>query len=183
MNKKRILLVDDDEILLTTFRLILQEEGYFVETAKTGQQAIDKAKQTKFHLGIIDINLPDIMGDKVASKLNKQYGNMTIIFITGYPHFQDCIDALDIGVYEILLKPISPDELLLVTKEALSTRTRAKYWMGKNPLTRKAVIEYRSKRKSGHKVTMQKISKKYRWRPAITTIQKHVSKLKKSALW
>jgi len=116
---KRILLVDDDETLVNSFQTILQEEGYLVETAKTGQQALDKAKKTRFHLAILDIKLPDIMGDEVARKLKKQYDNIDIVIITGYPSFKDCIDALDIGINEILLKPIGSAELLRVTQEAL----------------------------------------------------------------
>jgi len=111
--------VDDDETLVNSFQTILQEEGYLVETAKTGQQALDKAKKTRFHLAILDIKLPDIMGDEVARKLKKQYDNIDIVIITGYPSFKDCIDALDIGINEILLKPIGSAELLRVTQEAL----------------------------------------------------------------
>ena len=183
MKKKRILLVDDDEPLLNTFRSILEKEGYFVKAAQTGTQALYMAEKIKFDLIILDIKLPDIQGDMVASKLRKQNNEIIIVLITGYHFLQDCIDALDIGIYEILLKPIPPDELLRVTKEAISTRARKEYWMGKNPTTKKAVTEYRLKKKNGQKVTIQKLSKKYQWSPTIATIQKNVSNLKNKGLW
>lgn len=119
MDEKRILIVDDDESLVDSFQMILRGDGHLVETATTGQQAIDKAKETKIHLAIIDIILPDLRGDEVARQLKRQDEKIGIVLITGYPYFQDCIDALDIGVKEILLKPINAYELIQVAREAL----------------------------------------------------------------
>ena len=119
MNRKRILIVDDDENLVNSFQMILHEEGHLVETATTGLQALEKAKKTEFHLVILDIKLQDIMGDEVARELKNQDDKIDIVLITGYPSFKDCIDALDIGIEEILLKPIGTAELLRVVQEAI----------------------------------------------------------------
>lgn len=119
MNKKRILLVDDDEKVVSTFERILLKTGYDVETATTGKEALEKARKAVFHLAIIDIKLPDIIGDKVARQLKIQNERIGLVLITGFPHFQDCIDILDIGVHDILLKPITPSELLQTIEEAL----------------------------------------------------------------
>jgi len=118
MGDRKILVVDDDKSLVNSFKMILQGEGYFVEAALTGKDALNRAKKNSFDLAIVDIKLPDVMGDEVARKLKKQDEKIEIILITGYPFFQDCIDSLEIGVNEILLKPISADELIRVTKEA-----------------------------------------------------------------
>lgn len=119
MKGKRILIVDDDQTLVTLFQMILQEEGYAVETATSGLQALDIAKKTDFHLVLLDIKLPDIRGDEVARELRKIDDKIGIVLITGYPSFKDCIDALDIGIDEILLKPIGTTELLRVAQEAI----------------------------------------------------------------
>jgi len=116
---KQILLVDDDEALVNTYRDILRREGYHVEAAFTGKEALDKVKHQRFDLVILDIVLPDIRGDMVASAIRRDDDSVGLIFITGYPSFQDCIDALDIGIHEILLKPIAPRELLEATRELL----------------------------------------------------------------
>lgn len=116
---KRILIVDDDETLVTLFQMILQEEGYIVETAMMGLQALDMVKKMDFHLVLLDIKLPDIMGDEVAKEVKKINDKTGIVLITGYPSFKDCIDALDIGIDEILLKPIGTTELLRVAEEAI----------------------------------------------------------------
>jgi len=119
MNRKRILIVDDDENLVNLFQMILNEEGYLVETATTGLQALEKAKKTEFHLVVLDIKLQDIMGDELARELKKLNDKIGIVLITGYPSFKDCIDALDIGIEEILLKPIGTAEMLRVVQETI----------------------------------------------------------------
>lgn len=113
------MIVDDDETLTQLFQMILQGEGYLVETSTTGRVALEKAKETDFDVVILDIKLPDILGDEVARELKKLDEDTRIVLITGYPSFKDCIDALDIGIEEILLKPIGTTELLRVTQEAI----------------------------------------------------------------
>jgi len=73
-----------------------------------------------FQLAIVDIKLPDIPGNDLVRQLRKNDGEMAFILITGYPSLQECIDVLDLGIHEILLKPIEVDELLSVTDEAIS---------------------------------------------------------------
>ena len=119
MNGKKILLVDDDENLVNTLQSILQREGFTVDTAKSGREAIEKAERTRFHLIILEIILPDISGDEVTRILRNSYDRLPIVFITSYSNFQDSIDALDLGVHEILLKPISPVEILRIAQEVL----------------------------------------------------------------
>ncbi|MFQ6052898.1 MAG: response regulator [Candidatus Bathyarchaeia archaeon] len=122
MKERRILLVDDDRDIVETFQSILKKAGFFVETAMTGREAIDKARRSKFDLVLLDIKLPDIMGDMVASKIREQDDEVSMIMITGYPSFQKCIDSLDLGISEILLKPISAGELISVIVETIRAK-------------------------------------------------------------
>ena len=121
MSKKNILVVDDEESLLKLYNELLGREGYRVVTASTSTEALEKVKKTRFHLAILDIVLPDIRGDMLAREIKKINEAIHIIFITGYPEFQSCIDSLDIGVTEILLKPLTRSELLTATENALQT--------------------------------------------------------------
>lgn len=114
-----VLIVDDDEDILDLFRMTLEYEGYSVETVRTGSEAIEKAKDNRYQIALLDIVLPDIRGDEVAKELRKIDESMEIIFITGYSQFQSCIDATDLGITEILLKPITDEELLLAVNSAL----------------------------------------------------------------
>jgi len=122
MVESPILIVDDDELQLRTFKSILEGEGHPVMASTTGVAAIEMAERGKFSLAILDIKLPDIRGDELARRLRELDGGLSIILVTGYPSMQDCIDALDLGIHEILLKPIDSEELLRVTREALSGR-------------------------------------------------------------
>ena len=122
MVESPILIVDDDELQLRTFKSILEGEGHPVMASTTGAAAIEMAERGKFSLAILDIKLPDIRGDELARRRRELDGGLSIILVTGYPSMQDCIDALDLGIHEILLKPIDSEELLRVTREALSGR-------------------------------------------------------------
>jgi DNA-binding NtrC family response regulator len=119
MSKKNILVVDDDEGLLKIYRELLETEGYNVVTASTSREALSKEEKTKFNLAILDIVLPDVQGDELAREIKKLDEKIEIIFITGYPEFQSCIDSLDIGVADILLKPLTREEILRATESAL----------------------------------------------------------------
>jgi DNA-binding NtrC family response regulator len=114
-----ILIVDDDEDILDLYRATLEYRGYSVETSLTGLEAIEKAKKNKYQIALLDVVLPDIRGEKVAERLKKIDEAMEIIFITGYSLFQACIEATKFGISDILLKPITEEELLLAVENAL----------------------------------------------------------------
>ena len=123
MRKRAILLVEDDETLLDTFQALLKQEGYPTGTAKSGDEALKKMEQGKFDLVMLDFVLRDVRGDEVALKIREVDSLTRIVFITGYPDLQKCIEALDLDVYEILLKPVSPLEIIRVAHEALSAKS------------------------------------------------------------
>ncbi|MBS7638003.1 response regulator [Candidatus Bathyarchaeota archaeon] len=114
------MIVDDDEGLVSTFKGILEAEGYNVDVATTGRGALEKCEDTVFDLVILDFMLPDMRGDEVLRYLKKIHRGLKVLLITGYSTFKDSIDALSLGISEILLKPISPEELLRAAGEALS---------------------------------------------------------------
>ena len=119
MDLASILIVDDDEDILDLYRTTLEYRGYSDETSKTGLDSIEKVKKNKYQIALLDVVLPDLRGEKVAEKLKKIDESMEIIFITGYSLFQACIEAAQIGICDILLKPITEEELLLAVENAL----------------------------------------------------------------
>ena len=66
--------------------------------------------------------LLDIRGDEVALNIRREDNSISIVLITGFPELQKCIDALDIGVQETLLKPIHPFEIISVVKECIQVK-------------------------------------------------------------
>ena len=115
-----ILVVDDDKNLANTFKLILQSVGFHVDTAATGLQALYKANKQNFDLVILDMNLPDMLGDEVAEKLKENNETINIIMITGYSSFKDGLDGKDLGINEVLMKPIPPEDLVKMAKKTLT---------------------------------------------------------------
>ena len=115
---KKILFVDDDREFVDLISSIIKSEGHTVEVAFSGKEALDKFKELEFDLLILDIKLPDMNGDKVAKQVRDKDKNIIIIIVTGFPELQDSITALDIGIHDILIKPISSSEILRSIKEA-----------------------------------------------------------------
>ena len=121
----KVLLVDDDEEQLRSFRSILERNGATVGTSITGMEAVKMARMREYNVSIVDIKLPDIQGDEVVRRLKKIDDSMGFILVTGYPSLQDCIEVLDLGINDILLKPIEPEELLRAVAEAATVEVVA----------------------------------------------------------
>ena len=93
-----ILVVDDDKSLANTFKLVLQSVGFNVDTAVTGLQALYKINRKPYDLVILDINLPDMLGDEVAEKIRETSDDVNIIMITGYSSFKDDLKEDELGI-------------------------------------------------------------------------------------
>ena len=115
----RILIVDDDENITKTMKAILQDEGYLVETAVTGDEAIQKAEKTPYNIALLDIRLPDMEGIELLKLINDGVPRTRKIMVTGYPSMQNAIAALNKGADAYLIKPVEVDSLLLAVKNQL----------------------------------------------------------------
>jgi DNA-binding response OmpR family regulator len=117
--KKRILVIDDDKSILRTFTRILQKNGYDIEVAETGKEAIEKSKKKHYDLALIDIRLPDMDGTDLLVKLQKTMEDAVKIMITGFPSLETGVKALDEGADAYLVKPVKPEELIALIDEKL----------------------------------------------------------------
>ena len=103
--------MDDDEDILYFFRVLLEENGYTVSTAATGEEALEKAQTNRFDLVLLDYKLTDTSGGVIVDKLMKMNESVQIIYITGYSMKDGEIPGSE-AVREVLVKPI-PDHMLL----------------------------------------------------------------------
>jgi DNA-binding response OmpR family regulator len=117
--KKTILVVDDDKSILRTFTRILQKSGYEIDVAETGKEAMEKAESRHYDLALVDIRLPDMDGTDLLAKLKKQLEPTVKIMITGFPSLETGVKALDEGADAYLVKPVKPQELLMLLEEKL----------------------------------------------------------------
>jgi DNA-binding response OmpR family regulator len=124
-SKKTILVVDDDKSILRTFTRILQKSGYNIDTAETGKEAVEKAESRQYDLALVDIRLPDMDGTDLLARLKTPLENTIKIMITGFPSLETGVKALDEGADAYLVKPVKPQELLLLIEEKLKNREQS----------------------------------------------------------
>ena len=122
METRTILVVDDDKSILRTFTRILQKNGYKIDTAETGREAIERADKKHYDLALVDIRLPDMDGTDLLAKIKNQLKNTIKIMITGFPSLESGVKALDEGADAYLVKPVKPEELLMLIKEKLKSK-------------------------------------------------------------
>jgi two-component system response regulator HydG len=122
VENRTILVVDDDKSILRTFKRILQKNGYKIDTAETGREAIERADKKHYDLALVDIRLPDMDGTDLLAKIKKQLKNTIKIMITGFPSLESGVKALDEGADAYLVKPVKPEELLMLIKEKLKSK-------------------------------------------------------------
>jgi len=126
--KKKILLVDDDALVLKSISNLLSRVGYEVVCAKDCESAEREFTKNKIDLVICDIRMPGSDGVVVVKKLkemtqNKKGSETPFIFITGYASEEAPIDAIKLGVKDYILKPFDLDELLTSVKKNLQAST------------------------------------------------------------
>jgi DNA-binding NtrC family response regulator len=116
----RILVVDDDETIRKTMKAILQDEGYIVDLAATGKEAIQKTTEKNYNVALLDIRLPDMEGIELLKLLKDGIPRTRKIMVTGYPSMQNAISALNKNADAYLLKPVDIEKLLATVKQQIS---------------------------------------------------------------
>ena len=111
---KKILIIDDDTYILSSFSRVLSKRGFEVETAETGKQALEKLKQGSFNLALIDVCLPDMEGTDLLVNAKKELEKTVKIMLTGHPSVKTSDKATFEGADTYIVKPIKMDELISV---------------------------------------------------------------------
>lgn len=122
--KRRILIVDDDQAILKSLGDYLSMKGYSVETAKTGKEAIEKSKSQFFNLTVLDIKLPDIEGTELLTKMHETEPRMKRIMLTGFPNMTNAVESLNKRADAYVIKPVEPEKLLKLVEQKLGEQER-----------------------------------------------------------
>jgi len=122
----KILIIDDDESIRKILSAILEEEGYTVETAENGREAIDKTNAKVYNLVLVDVRLPDIEGVVLLGKLRETVPRMRKIIITGFPTVRNAIEAVNNMADAYMLKPFEIGKILETIKEQLKKQLEEK---------------------------------------------------------
>ena len=107
----RILVVDDEQGVMITIQAILEQEGYTVDSASSGQMALDKLREQQFDLVLTDLRLGDIDGLAVLTEARRTSPRTVAIVLTGYASLESAIQAMREGAYDYLVKPTDVEEL------------------------------------------------------------------------
>ncbi len=126
MAKERILVVDDEEDIVELVRFHLTREGFLVETAASGEEALTKVRQGAFALIVLDLMLPGADGLEVARALKAEprTTGIPILMLTAKGEDADIVTGLELGADDYVTKPFSPRVLLARIKAVLRRRAR-----------------------------------------------------------
>jgi len=126
MRKARILVIDDDKSIRETLTTVLETEGYVVDTAENGEEAIEKSRTKFFNLALIDIRLPNMDGTALLTAMRETTPKMVKIIVTGYPSLENAIEAVNKGADGYVVKPFDMKKLLSMVKKHLRKQQEAK---------------------------------------------------------
>ncbi len=123
---ERILIVDDDKDTQFILSEILKAEGYETTTAGDGKRAIKEVENSSPRLVLLDIKLPGMDGIKILEEMKKIDKDLIIIMLTAYGDVKDAVRAMKLGAFDYIAKPFDNEEIVLIIKKALQTRSLSK---------------------------------------------------------
>jgi len=118
-NNHSVVVIDDEESMRDSCRMILEKDGFQTETAENGEKGLDKIKEMKPDIALVDLKMPGIGGLDVLEKINEISPHTIPIVITGYATVESAVEAMKKGAYDFLPKPFTPEQLRVIIKRGL----------------------------------------------------------------
>ena len=120
--KARLLCVDDEEVILDSFRKILVLDGYSVDTVQTGQEALGLLQSHHYDFVFTDLKMPAMDGVEVTKAVKHIRPDIDVIIVTGYATVETAVECMKQGAMDYVQKPFTEDELLAFVKKSLIRR-------------------------------------------------------------
>ncbi|MFP4562310.1 MAG: response regulator [Spirochaetia bacterium] len=117
---KRVMVIDDEKIVLDSIKRILEPEGFDVETYQKSTEGLEAASERKCSILLTDIRMPEFSGMHILREMKKKAPEVPVILITGYSTVENAVQAMKIGAADYIEKPFDPDVLIAKVNEALS---------------------------------------------------------------
>lgn len=121
-NKDKILIIDDEDVVLESCTEILAAGNYKIATAINGNEGLKLVKESRPDLIFLDLKMPGISGFEVLEKICELDSTIVTVVITGYATVNSAVEAMKKGAYDFLPKPFTPEELRLITRRAIEKR-------------------------------------------------------------
>ncbi|MFH1679251.1 MAG: sigma-54 dependent transcriptional regulator [Candidatus Eisenbacteria bacterium] len=127
--KASVLVIDDEAEIRQSFQRLLAREGYEVQTASDGKEAMARVRKTRFRVALCDLRLPDIDGLDLLKMLKIASPETEVLMITGYGTIDDAVRAMKDGAYDFIQKPVKKPLILksiekAIERQALATENR-----------------------------------------------------------
>ncbi len=122
MANKDLLIVDDDSLVCESLKEMLMLEGFSVDAVMDGQAALAKIKTDHYQVILSDIQMPGLNGIELLKELKGRSPDTTVIFITGHGHIAGAVEAIKLGAYDYIIKPIDDLRLKLTIRHALEQK-------------------------------------------------------------
>jgi DNA-binding NtrC family response regulator len=119
-NKAKILVIDDEEVVRLSYFRSLSGERCKVELVESGHQAFQAMAEQAFDVVLLDLRMPEMDGLVVLKHIKQQWPDSEVIVITGYPAIDTAKQAVALGAYGYLAKPLGPDEVINAANDAMT---------------------------------------------------------------
>ena len=116
-DQKRILVVDDEENARLGLSRLLSNEGFLVDCVSNGFEALNYLRQQEVNLIVTDINMPEMNGIAFLKELNKNFPSSNVIMITAHGGVESYIEAMNLGAFEYINKPVKMEELKSILRK------------------------------------------------------------------
>ncbi len=150
----RILIVDDEEIVIRSCLRILSVGDYQIDTARDGLEALRKVAENDYDVLILDIKMPKTDGMEVLQRVKEAHPDIDVIMMTGLHEIETAVQAMKLGAFDYLPKPFDPEEFAMVVEKAFERRRL----MQENLTLKNAVsVKYRFENIIGSSPPMQNV--------------------------
>lgn len=120
-----VLVIDDEKAMRDCCSQVLNKEGYRTETSENGDSGLQKIREIKPDLVLVDLKMPGLSGMELLEKVKGIDPNIVSVVITGYATIESAVEAMKRNAYDFLPKPFTPDQLRIITKRGLERRRLA----------------------------------------------------------
>ncbi|NJD18573.1 MAG: sigma-54-dependent Fis family transcriptional regulator, partial [Gemmatimonadetes bacterium] len=118
----RVLTVDDEQVVVESIRRVLTAEGYEVSTSTSARGGLDLLRKEPFDLLLLDIKMPEMSGIEMLKAARDISPETEVLIVTGYATIDTAVEAIKLGAFDYLEKPVSPPQLLVAVARALERK-------------------------------------------------------------
>ncbi|MBW1785724.1 MAG: sigma-54-dependent Fis family transcriptional regulator [Deltaproteobacteria bacterium] len=124
MSKTKVLIVDDELIMRESLAGWLERDGHAIDTAASGEEALEKLKAERFDIILLDIKMEGMSGLETLERIREDDSEAAVVMITAYGSISTAIEAMKNGAFDYLLKPFDPNELGMLIEKIIGRQAR-----------------------------------------------------------